>query len=66
MLMGEEIGSLGSPAIFKMDNQQGPSVQHREFSMFCPAWMGGEFGGEWIHVYVWLNPFTVHLKLPQH
>ena len=29
------------------------------------AWMGGEFGGEWIHVYVWLNPFTVHLKLSQ-
>ena len=27
------------------------------------AWMGGEFGGEWIHVYVWLSPFTVHLKL---
>ena len=23
-------------------------------------------GGEWIHVYVWLSPFTVHLKLPQH
>ena len=23
------------------------------------AWMGGEFGGEWIHVHVWLNPFTV-------
>ena len=30
------------------------------------AWIGGEFGGEWIHVYVWLTPFTVHLKLPQH
>ena len=28
------------------------------------AWMGGAFGGEWIHVYVWLSPFTVHLKLP--
>ena len=27
------------------------------------AWMGGEFAGEWIHVYVWLSPFTVHLKL---
>jgi len=27
------------------------------------AWMGGEFGGEWIHVYVWLSPFGVHLKL---
>ena len=30
------------------------------------AWMGGEFGGEWIHVYVWLSPFVVHLKLLQH
>ena len=28
------------------------------------AWMGGEFGGEGIHV--WLSPFTVHLKLLQH
>ena len=25
--------------------------------------MGGEFGGECIHVYVWLSPFVVHLKL---
>ena len=31
-----------------------------------PAWMGGGFGGEQIHVYVWRSPFTVHLKLPQH
>ena len=23
---------------------------------------GEEFGGEWIRVYVWLSPFTVHLK----
>ena len=28
--------------------------------------MGGEFGGEGIHVYVWLSPFLVHLKLSQH
>ena len=28
--------------------------------------MGEEFGEEWIHVYIWLNPFTVHLKLSQH
>ena len=27
------------------------------------AWMGGEFGGDWIHLYVWLGPFAVHLKL---
>ena len=32
---------------------------------FVAAWMGGEFGGEWIHVYVWLSPFAVHLKLSQ-
>ena len=30
------------------------------------AWMGGEFGGEWIHVYVWLSPFPVHLKPSQY
>ena len=28
--------------------------------------MGGESGGEWIHVNVWLSPFAVHLKLSQH
>ena len=32
---------------------------------YVPAWMGGEFGGEWIYVYVSLSPFTVHLKLSQ-
>ena len=31
---------------------------------YVAAWMGGEFGGEWIHVYILLSPFTVHLKLP--
>ena len=33
---------------------------------YVAAWMGGEFGGEWIHVYVWLSPFTAYLKLSQH
>ena len=33
---------------------------------YVAVWTGGEFGGEWIHVYVWLSPFTVHLKLSQH
>ena len=23
------------------------------------------FGGEWIHVYMWLSPFIVHLELSQ-
>ena len=30
------------------------------------GWMRGEFGGEWIHVYVWLSPFIGHLKLSPH
>ena len=30
------------------------------------AWMGEGFGGKWVHVCVWLKPFAVHLKLPQH
>ena len=33
---------------------------------YVAAWMGGEFGGEWTHVYVWLSPFAVHLKPSQH
>ena len=33
---------------------------------YVAAWMGGESGGERIHVYVWLSYFAVHLKLSQH
>ena len=33
---------------------------------YVAAWTGGEFEREWIHVYVWLSPFAVHLKISQH
>ena len=33
---------------------------------YVSAWMGGEFGRDWIHVHVWLSPFAVCLKLLQH
>ena len=33
---------------------------------YVAVWTGGKFGGEWIHVYVWLSSFTVHLRLSQH
>ena len=33
---------------------------------YVAAPMGGQFVGECIHVYVWLSPFAVHLKLSQH
>ena len=43
-------------------NSTGNSAQ-----CYVAAWMGwGEFGGEQTHVYAWLSPFTVHLKLSQH
>ena len=29
------------------------------------AWVGGEFEGEQIHMYVWTRPFVIHLKLSQ-
>ena len=33
---------------------------------YVAAWMGGEFRGEWIFVYVWPSPFSIYLKLSQH
>ena len=33
---------------------------------YVPASVGERLGGEWIHVYAWLSPFVVHLKLSQH
>lgn len=55
-------------AAFKMDNQQGPNDSTgNSTKCYVAAWMGGEFGEEWIHVYIWLSPFPVHSsKLSQH
>ena len=37
------------------------------YSMLCGSLDGrGILGGEQIHVYVWLSPFAVYLKLSQH
>ena len=33
---------------------------------FVAAWVGGGFGGQWIHVYVWLRSFALHMKLSKH
>ena len=39
-------------------------LKHIELcSMLCGRLDGRRVGGEWIHVYVWLNPFAAHLKL---
>ena len=50
--------------IFKVDNQQGPTVEHIELcSVLCGSLVGRGVWGEWISVYVWLSPFAAHLKL---
>ena len=33
---------------------------------YVATWMVGGFGGKWIHAYVGMSPFAVHLKLSQH
>ena len=36
-------------------------------AQYCvAAWMGGESGEEWKHVFVWLSHSAVHLKLSPH
>ena len=34
-------------------------------AVLCGSLDGSGVWGEWIHVYVWLNPFAGHLKLSQ-
>ena len=51
-------------AMFRVDNQWNPIIQHMELSsVLCTILDGRGDGGEWIHVYVWLSPFTVHVSL---
>ena len=48
-------------ATFKVGNQRGPAISTGNSAQcHVAAWMGGEFGGKWIHGYVWLSPFTVN------
>ena len=51
-----------------MDNQQGPTycTAHGTRLKVMRQLGWGWFGGEWIHVCVWLNPFSGHLKLSQY
>ena len=50
-----------------MDDQQGPTYNTgNSVQCYAAARMGEEVGGEWIHIYVWLSPFDIHLKLSQH
>ena len=49
-----------------MDNQQEPTVTHRELcSLLCGSLDRVEFGGERIHLYMWLSPLAVDLKVSE-
>ena len=51
-------------APFRKDSQQEPTYSTGNSAQcYVAAWMGGEFGGEWINVYTWGSPFTIHLKI---
>ena len=57
--MGERI------SVFEMDmvtNKDLPYSTWDSAPCYVAAWMGGEFRGEWIHVYVWLSPLDIHLQ----
>lgn len=42
------------------------SKAHFKEIMDVAAWLEGDVGGEWVHAYVCLGPFTLHLNLSQH
>ena len=55
--------------IFKMDKQRGPTVQHMELYLTLWARLDGSgVAGERMdtHTHIWLNSYSIHLKLPQH
>ena len=55
-------------AIFRMNNQPRSycMAQGTLLNVIWHPWIGGESGGEQVHVYVWLSLFAVQLKLSQH
>ena len=66
----EYLGTLGRPCthsyIYNGEPTKSYGIAHGTLlNVMCqPGGRGPE--GERIHVYVWLSPFAVHLKLPQH
>ena len=50
----------------RINNKDLPYSTRNSAQCYVAAWMGGEFWGEWIHVYAWLSPFAIYLKLSQH
>ena len=54
-----------SEGLWGYANNTIPGSQQAPHKASLPS-LSQESGGEWIHVYVWLSPFAVYLKLSQH
>ena len=58
---------ISLPQFKAIVSQQKPIVQHMELCSMLSARLDGRgVCGERTHVFVWLNPLTIHLKLSQH
>ena len=70
--MGEEILRVGADMYTRLylkwitNKDRGVYSTGNSAQCGVTAWMGEEFGGKWIHVCVWLSPFTVQLKQSKH
>ena len=47
-------------------NKDLPYSTGNSVQCYVAAWTEGEFGKEWVYVYVWPSCFAVHLKLSQY
>ena len=48
----------------KWTNNEDLPYRRRNSAQYYVAYCtGGKFGGEWVHVYVRMSPFTAHLKV---
>ena len=59
---GSNLGLLYCKQIlYQLSHEGGPIyIAHGTLlKSYVAVWMAGELGGEQIHVYVWLSPFTI-------
>ena len=62
--MKVKVTQLSPTVCDPLDCSQPGSSVHGILQARILEWVA--IGGEWIHVYVWLSSFLVHLKLSQH
>ena len=65
-VLSAQNGPLGPPQrCCRICPAAGAPPQSRDLLRQERALGRGECGGEWVHVYVWLSPFDLHLRRSQ-